>query len=139
MPNTYSIKGDTCREDARRKNPILFKKQYLLYMSSKEYDKEVEDYASHIASLRSYPILPGSKWEKTTGLVEGVDFELQKGYSYVSFLPGSDDPIVTKLTVAVPLPPAERQEDMWQSVREDMLLGWTNEELQYKYIITRKS
>lgn len=79
---TFSLIGEELKEDARMQEPVL-----THYLSFTALRKSFKAYREHLASLRSYPIAPGSKWEKTTGLEFGVHFTVVDGVA-IPLFPG---------------------------------------------------
>lgn len=73
----YQLEGDRLREMASLKEPRITDIKYCGPVRRSTYSSDCAAYDRHIASLKSYPILPGSTWVKKEGLVEGVDFKFQ--------------------------------------------------------------
>ncbi len=95
---TYSIKGDKLVENARMKAPDRKPDEFNAIQLKDQYVKLWREYNDHLTSLVSYPILPGSVWEKTEGLQLGKHFEVYNGQGE---------------TYAVPLPAEQTQERMF--------------------------
>lgn len=127
---TYSIKGDTLQEDARMEMPF----DYSFGKPSKGLQIKLEAYERHIASLKSFSVLPGSVWPKKEGLIEGVDFwiDLIPSEEWQPTYNNPDDPPVERY--AVPLPREERQERLFtlEELEAAYTAGWMRQSGKYK-------
>ncbi len=100
MIKTFHLDGEYLQEDARIKRP--FAANYNGIRNAEGvFRADLDEYNSHLASLSRIPILPGSKWEKTEGLVELIDFK-------VIFLDDSMTGIYQATAVPLPAPKQER-------------------------------
>ncbi len=79
---TFSLIGEELKEKTVS-TVVYFYPEHYDYLNPLHKER----WEKYLASLRSYPIAPGSKWEKTSGLEEGKDFVVMSGYA-MKLVPG---------------------------------------------------
>ncbi len=69
MEKTFHVDGEYLQEDARQQKPPPDTMFFRYAMGF---------YEQHLRELKRYQILPGSTFAKTEGLIEGVDFTIER-------------------------------------------------------------